>query len=190
MERYAQVNLLLCVKNANGYSEWEVKHAVSNIFREWFKIVCSSQLRRKTVSLKLSFIEVVNKSYKFPLSKALVILLLIANLAQYISLLLSSKCLRKATMDKWIMDSRWCPMDSVWSSFDVYLCIISWRTMFLFFQTYLSFLFFHFVVVPDHNECNAASHGCEQKCVNAYGSYSCACLRGYQLNSDNKTCSG
>ena len=160
-----------------------MKHAVSNIFREWFKTVCSSQLRRKTVSLKLSFIEVVNKSYKFPLSKALVILLLIANLAQYISLRLSSKCLRKATMDKWIMDSGW-------SSFGVYLCIISWRTMFLFFQTYLSFLFFHFVVVPDHNECNAASHGCEQKCVNAYGSYSCACLRGYQLNSDNKTCSG
>ena len=48
----------------------------------------------------------------------------------------------------------------------------------------------YFLVVLDHNECNAASHGCEQKCVNAHGSYSCACLKGYQLNNDSKTCSG
>ena len=170
---------------------WSILSAIfSSTIREWLKTVCSSQPRRKTVSLKLSFVEVVNKSFKFPLSKALVILFSIANFAQYISLLLSSKCIRKTTMDKWLMDSRWCPMDSRWLSFDVYLCIIYWRTMSSFFQTYLSFLFFHFVVVPDHNECNAASHECEQKCVNAYGSYSCACLRGYQLNSDNKTCSG
>ena len=42
----------------------------------------------------------------------------------------------------------------------------------------------------DNNECNSASHGCEQKCVNEHGSYSCACLKGYQLNTDNKTCAG
>ena len=42
----------------------------------------------------------------------------------------------------------------------------------------------------DNNECNNAVHGCQQKCVNDHGNFSCACLSGYQLNSDQKTCSG
>lgn len=42
----------------------------------------------------------------------------------------------------------------------------------------------------DHNECSTTSHGCQQKCVNDHGSYTCSCFNGYQLISDNKTCSG
>ena len=47
-----------------------------------------------------------------------------------------------------------------------------------------------FFILLDHNECNGESHGCQQKCVNEHGNYSCACLKGYILNSDKKTCSG
>ena len=54
----------------------------------------------------------------------------------------------------------------------------------------LSLLFFFLCIFLDHNECNTAIHGCQQKCVNIHGTYSCACLNGYKLNSDNKTCSG
>ena len=46
------------------------------------------------------------------------------------------------------------------------------------------------VFIVDRNECNTRTHDCQQKCVNEYGSFSCSCFYGYQLNSDNKTCSG
>ena len=49
---------------------------------------------------------------------------------------------------------------------------------------------FIFWVLSDRNECNDESHGCQQKCVNEYGSYSCVCLNGYKLSDDKKTCSG
>ena len=42
----------------------------------------------------------------------------------------------------------------------------------------------------DQDECKSGSHGCQQKCLNWYGNYSCGCFNGYQLNLDNKTCSG
>ena len=47
-----------------------------------------------------------------------------------------------------------------------------------------------FWIALDHNECNTTSHGCQQKCVNDFGGYSCACLKGFKLNKDKKTCSG
>ena len=46
------------------------------------------------------------------------------------------------------------------------------------------------MIFLDLNECNTASHGCQQKCINDHGSFSCACLNGYRLNNDNRTCSG
>ena len=46
-----------------------------------------------------------------------------------------------------------------------------------------------FNIIDDH-ECNITDHGCQQICVNTPGSFYCACLVGYQLNGDNKTCSG
>ena len=42
----------------------------------------------------------------------------------------------------------------------------------------------------DQDECKSGNHGCQQKCLNKHGSYFCECYNGYQLNSDNKTCSG
>ena len=50
--------------------------------------------------------------------------------------------------------------------------------------------FYVFSIVLDHDECRTGNHDCQQKCFNLHGSYYCACLRGYQLNSDKITCSG
>ena len=46
------------------------------------------------------------------------------------------------------------------------------------------------LIATDYDECNITDHGCQQKCENAPGSFYCACRVGYQLNVDNKTCSG
>ena len=53
-----------------------------------------------------------------------------------------------------------------------------------------SFHIFRFIFIVDRDECNAGTHDCQQKCVNEYGSFSCSCFYGYQLNNDKKTCSG
>ena len=61
-------------------------------------------------------------------------------------------------------------------------------------DTLLSLLSFDYsnspCLIVDRNECNARTHDCQQKCVNEYGTFSCSCYYGYQLNSDKKTCSG
>ena len=44
--------------------------------------------------------------------------------------------------------------------------------------------------VADHDECSTSHHGCEYKCNNFHGSFFCSCDSGYELNNDNKTCSG
>ena len=31
---------------------------------------------------------------------------------------------------------------------------------------------------------------CHQECINTIGSFTCECLEGFVLNSDNRTCSG
>ena len=64
------------------------------------------------------------------------------------------------------------------------------QTCFSFLYRQSSLTFFFGGILLDHDECDGASHGCQQKCVNVHGSYSCACLNGYELNNDNKTCSG
>ena len=51
------------------------------------------------------------------------------------------------------------------------------------------FMYFKYFL-SDFNECNTTTHGCQQECMNEPGGYSCACYNGYQINSDNKTCSG
>ena len=40
----------------------------------------------------------------------------------------------------------------------------------------------------DINECTGGDNGCEQVCINTYGSYTCACGEGYSLNDDGLTC--
>ncbi|KAL7042588.1 hypothetical protein ACKWTF_001212 [Chironomus riparius] len=39
----------------------------------------------------------------------------------------------------------------------------------------------------DNNECAKENGGCDQKCVNSPGSYSCSCTTGYQLYTQNGT---
>ena len=40
------------------------------------------------------------------------------------------------------------------------------------------------------NECNVNNGYCAQSCTNTIGSYSCSCLNGFLLISDNRTCNG
>ena len=40
----------------------------------------------------------------------------------------------------------------------------------------------------DINECNYGA--CSQICVNTEGSYTCDCIAGYHLMSDNSSCDG
>ena len=42
----------------------------------------------------------------------------------------------------------------------------------------------------DVNECSSGGAGCAHLCTNTEGSYSCSCRIGFQLNSDQRTCSG
>lgn len=50
---------------------------------------------------------------------------------------------------------------------------------------------FFILVKIDHDECKGNVHGCEQHCINLPGGYTCSCLSGYRLNTeDAKTCDG
>ena len=43
----------------------------------------------------------------------------------------------------------------------------------------------------DFDECQSnQTNGCSQLCINAPGSYSCACQNGYSLNDDKESCDG
>ncbi|EDV19316.1 uncharacterized protein TRIADDRAFT_9204, partial [Trichoplax adhaerens] len=37
-------------------------------------------------------------------------------------------------------------------------------------------------------ECSGSTHGCNQVCVEIFGSYRCQCNPGYRLSNDSKTC--
>lgn len=41
--------------------------------------------------------------------------------------------------------------------------------------------------VPDSDECEWEG-ACSQRCTNLLGSYTCACVDGYTLRDDNKSC--
>ena len=48
-----------------------------------------------------------------------------------------------------------------------------------------------YVLFIDVDECLQENHGgCEQTCVNTYGSYHCNCFVGYELKPDHQTCKG
>lgn len=47
--------------------------------------------------------------------------------------------------------------------------------------------FFYF---PDIDECSREDDGCDQLCINTFGSYKCMCKDGYYLHHDGKTCLG
>lgn len=47
---------------------------------------------------------------------------------------------------------------------------------------------FHVDFVKELNECASEMHGCEHRCVNRIGGFSCECDIGYSLREDGKTC--
>ena len=42
----------------------------------------------------------------------------------------------------------------------------------------------------DIDECAVNNGGCAQVCLNTLGSFSCACMNGFQLSGDGRNCSG
>ena len=42
----------------------------------------------------------------------------------------------------------------------------------------------------DIDECERGTDGCDHNCTNTDGSYYCTCMDGYELESDNHTCTG
>ena len=44
--------------------------------------------------------------------------------------------------------------------------------------------------LSDIDECALGISGCNQICTNTNGSYTCSCYLGYQISSNNRTCSG
>ena len=45
-------------------------------------------------------------------------------------------------------------------------------------------------IYVDIDECTQGSDGCSHNCSNTAGSYFCTCMDGYELESDNHTCTG
>ena len=46
------------------------------------------------------------------------------------------------------------------------------------------------LLYSDVNECAELNGGCHQVCINVEGSFLCSCNDGYELHSDNITCTG
>ena len=42
----------------------------------------------------------------------------------------------------------------------------------------------------DIDDCAVNNGGCAQVCLNTLGSFSCACVNGFQLSGDGRNCSG
>ena len=45
-------------------------------------------------------------------------------------------------------------------------------------------------LIVDIDECAEWSDGCSHNCTNIAGGYMCFCMDGYELESDNHTCTG
>ena len=54
----------------------------------------------------------------------------------------------------------------------------------------LAFVIALYTFCLDIDECEENVDGCSHGCVNTEGSYYCTCPSGYELISDNKTCTG
>ena len=44
--------------------------------------------------------------------------------------------------------------------------------------------------LTDINECDTDNGGCEHNCTNTPGSYQCQCWEGYEMNNNEKNCTG
>ena len=47
-----------------------------------------------------------------------------------------------------------------------------------------------FIFHLDIDECEEGTDGCDYNCTNTLGNYYCTCMDGYELESDNQTCTG
>jgi hypothetical protein len=47
-----------------------------------------------------------------------------------------------------------------------------------------------YIYIIDINECQTGTHNCDQLCTNTHGSFTCSCMSGYTLQSDQRTCTG
>ena len=57
-------------------------------------------------------------------------------------------------------------------------------------KAFFSFELFLIVFLSDVDECSEMTSGCQQKCTNSVGSFSCSCYSGYSLMEDGLTCFG
>ena len=55
-------------------------------------------------------------------------------------------------------------------------------------KTYFNFFVIIINQKIDIDECIEGTSGCNQVCSNTLGSYECSCERGYELDTDNHTC--
>ena len=55
-------------------------------------------------------------------------------------------------------------------------------------HTYNLILWYYFVL--DIDECADDNAGCQQVCNNLPGSYTCSCNDGFQLDEDERNCTG
>ena len=53
-------------------------------------------------------------------------------------------------------------------------------------QVYIRMLNFY----TDIDDCAVNNGGCAQACQNTLGSFSCACMNGFQLSGNGRNCSG
>ena len=47
-----------------------------------------------------------------------------------------------------------------------------------------------FLLFSEIDECSKNNGGCDQRCINEPGTYSCKCEMGYKLEDDNHSCAG
>ena len=50
------------------------------------------------------------------------------------------------------------------------------------------FIFLFPAHFSDTNECATNNGGCQQTCINTFGSFRCECNTGFQLRNDGRTC--
>ena len=82
-------------------------------------------------------------------------------------------------------DVKHCSFGCIWFNKQLYLDQHAY-TLISKAQIYVIHATFHL----DIDECTRGTSGCDHNCINTNGSYYCTCMDGYELESDNHTCTG
>ena len=53
-----------------------------------------------------------------------------------------------------------------------------------------TYYFNNFILLSDIDECTLGLAGCSYNCTNTLGSFYCTCMDGFELLSDNRSCTG